>query len=125
MSLEQHGPGQYVADFQPTEPGVYLVRARSGAEMVSAGMVRNISGEAATGQINHALLQDITRMTDGHMLTPNVNSLELAGAAQSQLVELRPALLMLLLLFFLADLILRRWENVLGMIEVVRSLIQR
>ena len=124
-SLEQSGPGRYKGAFRPDEPGVYLVRARSGAEMVSAGLVRNVSGETATGRIDRALLERVAQITEGRLLSESVGAIELAGEAAARLISLRPALLITLLLLFMGDLALRRWENVLGMGEIARSGVDR
>lgn len=121
VRLEQSGPGRYEGRFRPDEPGVYLVRARSGAQMVSAGLVHNPSGEAATGQVNRTLLEKVCRITGGTLLESPETGLEPVSAGHARFVELAPWLLKLLLLLFLADVTIRRWENVQGMWEAVRS----
>ena len=115
-ALEQEGPGRYRGEFLPDRPGVYLVRARSGAEMVSGGLVHNVSAEAAAGRVNAPLLDKVASLTGGAVLGP-ADSLPPAGAGRSRYTELAPLLLRLLLIMFLADLAIRRWENVLGMAE--------
>jgi len=117
MPLEQTGPGQYEADFPATEPGVYLVRARAGTRMVSAGLVRNPSGEAATGQVNHALLDRIAAITGGaviHGEQPALPTYPRAGFERH--IELRTPLLVLMIILFLIDVAIRRWQSVRAMI---------
>lgn len=115
--LEQEGPGLYSAGFQPTDAGVYLVRARSGAQMVSAGYVHNPSAEVATGQISEGLLKEATEITGGTFLASADEPLNLTGSDVSRYVELRPLFLKLFVLLLLADLAIRRWENVQGLWE--------
>jgi Ca-activated chloride channel family protein len=35
ITLRQDAPGSYTAEFKPDQAGVYLIRAQSGAEMVT------------------------------------------------------------------------------------------
>jgi hypothetical protein len=119
--LEQEASGRYAGEFELAEAGLYLVRARSGAQMVSGGLVRNPSAEAATGQVNRAFLERISALTGGALLPTDVTQLPPAPAARSRVVELTPYFLMATLLLFLADVAIRRWENVLGFTEAVRE----
>jgi len=121
LELQQTGPGCYQAEFLPEEAGVYLVRARSGAQTVSAGLVQSISGEAATGRVDHKLLEDVTGLTGGAVLGEEQATLPPIRASHSHFVELTPLLLKLLLLLFMADVAIRRWENVLGMLSLFRK----
>ncbi|MCG8600926.1 MAG: VWA domain-containing protein [Verrucomicrobiales bacterium] len=117
LSLDQEGPGWYEAEFRPTDPGVYLVRARSGSQLVSAGYVHNPSGEVATGQIDEAFLKEICEMTGGTYLTETERGPELTGTDVARYVELWPLLLFGFVAFFLMDLCIRRFENLLGVVE--------
>ena len=121
MLLEQKGPGFYEGHFTPTEPGVYLVRARSEADLVSTGLVYNVSGEAATGRVNTALLEKVCKLTGGTLLSSEARSLPETPAGGTRYVELSPGLLKLLLLLFVVDLAIRRWENLQSMIEWFRK----
>jgi uncharacterized membrane protein len=120
MRLGQTGPGQYDGTFQPGQAGVYLIRAQSGAEMVSAGLVHNPSSEASLGSINHTLLQDATRLTGGSVLASGQLP-DLAGSKATQYVELWPPLIVALILLFLLDVAIRRWEHVTGLLESARE----
>lgn len=117
LPLDQKGPGWYADSFRPEEPGVYLVRARSGSQIVSAGYVHNPSSEVATGQVDEELLRKVTEITGGTYLESPDQKLELTGTDVSRYVELWPYLMMAFVVVFLADLIVRRWENVLGVGE--------
>ncbi|MDC0312037.1 VWA domain-containing protein [bacterium] len=119
MALDQEGPGLYGGSFRPTDPGVFLVRASSGARMVSAGHVHNPSAEAATGQVNEELLRKVCEMTGGTYLENADQKLELTGSNVSRYVELWPFLLFAFLALFVVDLLIRRWENLLGLFEQV------
>jgi len=121
LVLDQEGPGRYAGRFSPEKPGVYLVRARSGADMVSAGLVHNVSGEAAAGRVDLSLLENVCKITGGTLLRSPEGRLTAGLRGHSRFVELAPLLLKLLLLLFLADLVVRRWENVLGMWELARG----
>lgn len=118
LTLQQTGPGRYESRFPATEAGVYLVRAQAGPRMVSAGLVRNPSGESATGRVDQALLEQVTKLTGGTLINPETPAwpdTQRAGFARH--VELRPPLLILLVLVFLADVCIRRWQNVLALLR--------
>jgi len=119
--LEQEASGRYAGDFELREPGLYLVRARSGAQTVSGGFVRNASGEAATGRVNTALLARVCELAGGQLLSADAAKLPVSRASRAQVVDLAPVLLGMMLVLFLADIALRRWENVMGFIETVRE----
>jgi len=121
--LYQDGPGVYSGLFSPDRPGVYMVRARSGARMVSAGVVHNPSSEAATGEVDEALLQKVCQITGGTYLEDTSTPLDLSGATVSRYIELWPLLITTLFVLFFADIAIRRWENVRGMTEQIRRML--
>ncbi len=123
--FNQTAPGVYGGRFRPDEPGVYLVRARSGAQMISAGYVHNPSAEVATGKVDEALLEDVASITGGTLLSSPSDALELSGADVSRYVELWPTVIRLLFFLFLADVLVRRWDHVRGIIEQIRGLVVR
>ena len=89
--LAQTGPGHYRTRFRPSNPGVYLVRVRHGAQMVSAGDVFNPSAEAATGQVNTPLLKKSAELTGGSFVDVEApRRVPLRGAEISNYVELWP-----------------------------------
>ena len=118
LSLGQTGPGRYEGIFRPDQPGVYLIRAQSGAEMVSAGLVHNPGSEASLGTVNESLLQQATQITGGKVLQPGQVP-DLSQTRAVQYIELWPALIMALLFLFLVDLAIRRWEHVQGIWELI------
>ncbi len=115
--LGQTGPGLYEGSFRPDQPGVYLVRAQSGAEMVSAGLVHNPGSEASLGTVNDALLDQAVRLTGGRVLLPGQFP-DLSQTRAVQYIELWPPLILALVLLFLLDLGIRRWEHVQGIWEL-------
>ena len=117
LPLDQKGPGLYSDSFRPSEPGVYLIRARSGSQLVSAGYVHNPSSEVSTGRVDAELLRRACEITGGTFLESPDERLELTGTDVSRYVELWPYLMIAFVAVFLADLIVRRWENVLGVME--------
>ena len=119
LVLSQSGPGLYEGSFRPDQPGVYLVRAQSGAEMVSAGLVHNPSSEASLGTVNEPLLRQVTALSGGTWMEGNALP-DLASVKATQYVELWPSILIALLLLFLADIAIRRWEHVMGIWESLR-----
>lgn len=121
--LEQVGPGRYEGRFRPTAPGVYLVRARSGSDLVSAGLVYNVSGETVSARVDDDLLGQVTRITGGSMLGESATSLARMQAGHARYVDLTPWILVLFLLLFLADIAIRRWENLLGVYDYTIGLI--
>ncbi|MES2595066.1 MAG: VWA domain-containing protein [Verrucomicrobiota bacterium] len=120
IPLSQSGPGLYEASFRPDQPGVYLVRAQSGAEMVSAGLVHNPSSEASLGTVNEALLLEAVKITGGTVMTSAALP-DFSTTRAVQYVELWPPLVIALLLLFLLDLGIRRWEHVQGIWEMFTS----
>lgn len=122
LPLDQKGPGLYADAFRPDEPGVYLVRARSGSQLVSAGYVHNPGSEVATGRVDEELLRKVCEITGGTYLESPDQELELTGTDVSRYVELWPWLMMAFIGIFLIDLLVRRWENVLGVGEQVSHL---
>ncbi|MDA1196320.1 MAG: glutamine amidotransferase [Planctomycetota bacterium] len=117
MRLEQVGPGRYEGRFRPEDPGVYLVRARTGSDLVSAGLVYNVSSEAVSARVDDERLAALTRTTNGRVLAGETTTLEPLAAGHARYVDLTPWLLVLFLLLFLADIAIRRWENVLGVYD--------
>ncbi len=124
--MDQVGPGRYEGHFRLDRPGVYLVRARHDNETVSAGVVQTIAGEAATGQVNEPLIDQVVDLSGGSRIEPTAAILpSYDRRGHSHFVELRPYILILMLSLFMADVVIRRWENVLGMSEYFRSVIRR
>ncbi|MEM7698226.1 MAG: VWA domain-containing protein [Verrucomicrobiota bacterium] len=121
LSLGQTGPGWYETAFQPRDPGVYLVRARAGAAVVSAGHVHQPSTEVALGQIDETLLREVAEITGGTYLENPEDELTLDGRAVERYEEWWPFLLIAFLGVFLIDLLVRRWENALGVIDQLLS----
>ena len=113
LALRQSGPGLYEGAFKPDQPGVYLVRAQSGAQMVTAGLVHNPGGEISLGTVSENLLREICAMTGGSYLDKDAK-LDLGSANARRYVELWPYLVMAMLLLFLVDIAVRRWEHVTG-----------
>jgi len=119
LALRQNAPGTYEADFQPTQAGVYLIRAQSGAEMVTSGLIHNPSSESSLGTVNEPLLQEAAKITGGDYLgdSRRLPNLETTKAVQHE--ELWPQLLVLLLFIFLIDTGIRRWEHVVSLWQLV------
>ncbi len=117
VDLQQDGPGRYRGTFRPDAPGVYLVRARCGADQVSAGLVHQPGAESATGHIDRDLLNRLAECSGGTVLADGATRLPEPPDASGAVSDLRPALLLLILALFLGDLAIRRWENVLGIAE--------
>jgi hypothetical protein len=72
--LDQVASGRHAGEFDLGDAGVYLVRARSGAQMVSGGLVRNVPGETATGRVNTTLLERVTAITGGAVVCPQMKA---------------------------------------------------
>lgn len=121
LPLPQEGPGRYASIFRPGAAGVYLVRARHGSQLVSAGYVHNPSTEIATGQIDEALLREACGIAGGSYLDSAASPLDLKGDYVARYEELWPWLMQVFLGLFLIDLMIRRWENVLGVIDLFRK----
>jgi Ca-activated chloride channel family protein len=122
VMLEPVGPGRYRSEFVPEKPGVYLVRARSGADMVSAGYVHEVSAEAAVGWVDQELLEKVVKTTGGTLI-PEGGAVPDDRDAFARTVELSPWLLHALLILFAIDLLLRRWENALGVRDALEDMV--
>lgn len=125
LKLEQEGPGWYESRFRPVDPGVYLVRARAGAQLVSAGYVHNPSGEVASGRVDDRLLRRVCEITGGTFIENPDEAPPLTGTDVARYVELWPYLMMVFLAVFLTDLCVRRWENLMGVAEQFQRLFNR
>lgn len=119
-ALTQAGPGRYRGSFRPDKAGVYLVRVRGAGELVSAGLVHNPGAEVASGRVDRDGLARIAKAGGGQVLSPT-DALPLPPPAVAAPRDLRPWLLVALVLILLLDLLLRRWENVLGVWERLTS----
>jgi Ca-activated chloride channel homolog len=124
LVLRQSGPGLYEGTFVPEKPGVYLIRAQSGAQMVTAGLVHNPSSEQSLGTVNEKLLREVCAVTGGTYLDSTAH-LDLGAAKARRYVELWPYVVMALLLVFLADVAVRRWEHVTGIGEMMLGWVKR
>ena len=124
VAVRQTGPGLYEGAFEPEQPGVYLVRAQAGAEMVSAGLVHNPSSEVALGTVNEPLLREAAEATGGRILA-GADLPEMAAARATEHIELWPRVVVALLLLFIADVIIRRWEHAQGLGEAAAALFSR
>jgi hypothetical protein len=91
------------------------LRSRSGAQVISAGLVHSASGEAATGRIDLNLLEKICKITGGTVFDKSIDRLPFHTSNYQQFVDLTPLLLKLLLVMLLVDVCIRRWENIRGM----------
>jgi uncharacterized membrane protein len=120
LQLSQTGPGRYEANFSPEEPGVYLVRTRCGADVVSAGLVHNTSVETATGQVDQQLIESVTRITGGEIISADSTTLPTTKESHSHFIELTPWLLRIFLVLFVMDVAIRRWDNLLSIATVFR-----
>lgn len=119
VTLGQSAPGLYEGVFRPEEPGVYLVRARSGADMVSSGVVYNPAGEVSLGTVNETVFSQSVAAASGSVLTAGQQP-DLSTSRAVLYQEMWPAFLIAALLLFLVDIAVRRWEHVLGLVEVLR-----
>jgi hypothetical protein len=121
VRLTQDGPGLYGGRFRPDQPGVYLVRARAGAQVVSAAYVHQVTPEAATGMVNEPLLRRVCELTGGQFLDPGAKELPARTVSRPRFVELAPWLIIAFLLLMPLDLVIRRWEHILGFAESIRE----
>jgi len=118
--FEQRGSGLYEASFRPDQPGAYLVRAMAGNDQVSAGHIHRPLAEIATGQADEERLRRVADLTGGRFLASAGDGLPWDGAGVGRHVELWPHLLTAFVFLCVADVLIRRWENVLGLAEALR-----
>ncbi|MBL9117934.1 MAG: VWA domain-containing protein [Verrucomicrobiaceae bacterium] len=121
LLLNQEGPGEYTGKFQPDQSGVYLVRAQAGSETVSAGLVYQPSGEASLGTVNENVLKQAAEAAGGRVLTATEELPQAASRQALEYVELWPSLIIAFLLLWLIDIIVRRWEHVLSLLNMRRA----
>ncbi|MBA3846535.1 MAG: hypothetical protein H0X45_07815, partial [Planctomycetes bacterium] len=83
-------------------------------------LVHQPGGESATGRVDRRLLDQVAAITGGRVLGPR-ERVAMHDEARGAAVPLRTALTIALLLLFLVDLVIRRWENCLGVWERLRG----
>ncbi len=115
--FEQRGPGLYEASFRPDEAGAYLVRARAGTWQLSASHIHQPTSEVAAGQADEEKLRRVAELSGGQFLSSAASPLLLEGSGVTRHIELWPYLLVTFVGLFLVDVLVRRWENVLGVAE--------
>lgn len=119
LVLRQTAPGSYEGTFKPDQAGIYLVRTQAGTEMATTGLVHNPSSEASLGTINADLLREAVKITGGDYLDTSARLPKLETTRAVQHEELWPTLLVWLLLLFLLDTGIRRWEHVVGLWQLL------
>ena len=67
-------------------------------------------------------LKTACELTGGTYLNSSADELKLTGSEVARYIELWPLILLFLLAVFFVDLAIRRWENVMGVIEYLTSL---
>ena len=65
------------------------------------------------------LLRQVCQITGGHYLAGGETKLDLGASRSRRYVELWPWLVKALLLVFLVDIAVRRWEHLTGIWEVI------
>ncbi|MCP5558007.1 MAG: VWA domain-containing protein [Verrucomicrobiaceae bacterium] len=118
LPLGQSAPGMYEGGFRPEKPGIYLVQAQAGSEMVSAGLVYQPSTEVSLGTVDDEALRQVTAATGGRVLQSGEQPI-LEQVKVSEYVELWPSLIATLVALFLLDTMVRRWEHVQGLYQAL------
>ena len=67
------------------------------------------------------IVEKVTKATGGSVLSAETSSLGRRAAGHSRFRELDPLVLKLLLLLFMVDVVIRRWENARGMVDLARE----
>lgn len=120
LAAVQVAPGRYRAEAPLGEAGVYLVQVRSGAHLASTGLVHAVAREIATGAANTDLLAEWAATGGGSLVAVGAPLPEWQGQRRGERVfNLQPWVLVALLVVLLADLVVRRWENVLGLVDTL------
>lgn len=117
VRLHAVGPGLYEGAFEPEESGVFLVRAQAGSETATAGWVHQTAAEAGWGRVNESLLRELARVTGGTWLEPGETP-RLEAPTGRVHEELWPLLAGLAFLLAWVDLLIRRWEQVAGLLRL-------
>jgi Ca-activated chloride channel homolog len=120
LSLAQTGPGLYAASYRPTEPGLYVVRALAGGDLVSTTFAHQQVPESSAGTTNDLLLAKLCATTNGRVLS-SAELPDLQAYRATEHEELWPWIVLTLLLLFMVDTAIRRWEHVLAIAELARS----
>ena len=110
------GPGLYEGRFVPEESGIYLVRAQAGSETATASLVHQKAVEAGWGRVNEPAMRAWAQATGGSWLERGETP-RLEAEAGRMHVELWPLLAGLALLLAWVDLLIRRWEQVAGLLR--------
>jgi Ca-activated chloride channel family protein len=125
LRLDQVGSGRYEGTFPAVEAGVYLVRARSGSDLVSARWIREVSSESTAGHVDAERLAQVAALTGGVLLRAPTTPLSTRAALHTHYEDWSDALLALALFLFLCDLCLRRRDNVLALWEAMAGRLSR
>ena len=114
-TLPAVGAGRYQGRVSAHQPGMHLVRVRSGAEMLTTGWVHRVDREVSLGSVDQQALQALVSASGGRLLRAE-DALPPAGPRRvSMHREHWPLVLLAFLMVWLADLLVRRWEHVLSL----------
>jgi hypothetical protein len=119
LRLSATGPGLFEGNFQPDQPGVYLVRAQAGSETASAGLVYQTATEASLGRVNEGVLRELAEIGGGTLLEAGETP-ALTAVSDPHPREWWPMIVGLLLVLAAGDLLTRRWEQVVGIAESLK-----
>jgi hypothetical protein len=122
VELRQTSAGRYEGRFDVSRPGVYMLGAEASdpaggaADLITGGTTLSYSPEFQNSRSNLALLGRLADLTGGRTLDPRSPVFLRSQVAYAQPTPLWPALLTVLLFFFLADVFVRRvligWRDV-------------
>lgn len=114
VKLRQIAPGRYEAEFEVSEPGTYMLGARSrteaseGQDLLTGGTTLSYSPEFQNSKSNEALLHRLADITGGRLLDETSNVFAHGLKSHAEPLSLWPALLSIILALFLADVFTRR-----------------
>ena len=92
-----------------------MIRAQTGQDNVSTGLVHQPSAEASLGTVNEALLAAAAEATGQQILLPGQILASKNSQPATENLELWPLLAQIAILVWFVDIAIRRWEHLQSM----------
>jgi Ca-activated chloride channel homolog len=124
LPLSPAGAGFYralIPEDTESRRGLWSARVTAESEWSQSFLAQNLITEDTSGRIDQSLLDEAARLTGGTSLPPAASAPLLTARVTDRTIDLRPWCLAAVLLFALIDLLIRRWEHVLGLSDAVRE----
>lgn len=124
VKMEQESSTRYIGNFQMTDSGTYIVTAEHSDDQSRLTETISLSypSEYADFEVNQALLKHLAEYTDG-IYEPTITQISepAAGVPIEQRVPLSSMLLIIAVVLFVLEMILRRFSIMRGYLSELRA----